>query len=34
MTLETLSETRCFDGVQGFYRHASQVIGLPMKFSV
>jgi S-formylglutathione hydrolase len=34
MTLETLSETRCFGGLQGFYRHASGVIGLPMKFSV
>jgi S-formylglutathione hydrolase len=34
MTLETLSETRCFGGLQGFYRHASEVIGLPMKFSV
>jgi S-formylglutathione hydrolase len=34
MTLETLSETRCFGGLQGFYRHPSAVIGLPMKFSV
>lgn len=32
--LELLSEQRCFDGVQRFYRHASQVIGLPMRFSV
>ena len=29
-----LSEHRCFDGIQGFYRHSSQVIGLPMRFSV
>ena len=32
--LEVLSEHRCFEGVQGFYRHSSQVIGLPMRFSV
>lgn len=32
--LETLGEHRCFDGVQGFYRHASRVAGLPMRFSV
>jgi S-formylglutathione hydrolase len=32
--LETISEHRCFEGVQGFYRHASQQIGLPMRFSV
>lgn len=32
--LELLSEHRCFDGSQRFYRHASQVIGLPMRFSV
>ena len=32
--LETLSEHRCFEGVQGFYRHHSKVIGLPMRFSV
>jgi S-formylglutathione hydrolase len=32
--LELLSEHRCFDGIQGFYRHDSQVIGLPMRFSV
>ena len=29
-----LSEHRCFEGIQGFYRHDSQVIGLPMRFSV
>jgi len=34
MGLETLSEHRCFGGVQGFYRHASAEIGLPMKFGV
>ncbi|MGV3725960.1 S-formylglutathione hydrolase [Hydrogenophaga sp.] len=34
MALETLSEHRCFGGVQGYYRHASSVIGLPMKFGV
>ena len=31
---ETLSEHACFGGVQGFYRHDSRVIGLPMRFSV
>ena len=34
MTLETVSEHRCFGGLQGFYRHASAVVGLPMRFSV
>ncbi len=34
MALETLSEHRCFGGVQGFYRHNSVAIGLPMKFGV
>src|ERR1700754_2192140 len=32
--LETLSEHACFCGLQGFYRHASDTIGLPMKFGV
>ncbi|HSO06462.1 MAG TPA: S-formylglutathione hydrolase [Pelomicrobium sp.] len=32
--LEIISEHRCFGGVQGFYRHASREIGLPMRFSV
>ena len=32
--LETLSEHPAFGGVQGFYRHASDTIGLPMKFGV
>lgn len=34
MAWEVLSEHRCFGGVQGFYRHDSQAIGLPMKFGV
>ena len=34
MTFETLSEHACFGGVQGFYKHASTVIGLPMRFGV
>ena len=34
MTLETISEHRSFGGLQGFYRHQSAVIGLPMQFSV
>lgn len=34
MTLQTLSEHRCFDGVQGYYSHGSREIGLPMRFSV
>lgn len=34
MTLETISEQRSFGGLQGFYRHASAVIGLPMRFAV
>jgi S-formylglutathione hydrolase len=32
--IETLSEHACFGGLQGFYRHASDSIGLPMKFGV
>ena len=34
MGIETISEHGCFGGVQGFYRHASGTIGLPMRFSV
>lgn len=34
MTMECLSEHVCFGGVQGFYRHASTAIGLPMRFAV
>ncbi len=32
--VETISEHACFGGVQGFYRHASGAIGLPMQFAV
>lgn len=32
--MELLSEHACFGGVQGYYRHASSEIGLPMRFSV
>ena len=32
--MDTLSEHGCFGGTQGFYRHDSAVIGLPMKFGV
>jgi S-formylglutathione hydrolase len=32
--LETLSEHRCFEGVQGFYSHASEATGGPMRFGV
>lgn len=32
--LKTLSEHRCFGGVQRFYEHDSPTIGLPMRFSV
>jgi len=32
--IDTLSEHGCFGGVQGFYRHASATIGLPMQFAV
>ena len=34
MAFEVLSEQRCFGGVQGFYRHDSEAIGLPMRFGV
>lgn len=33
-TLETRSQHRCFDGIQGFYQHQSTTVGLPMRFSV
>lgn len=33
-TVERIGEHACFGGVQGFYRHASAAIGLPMRFSV
>lgn len=32
MTLETVSEQRCFGGVQGVHRHASRATGTPMQF--
>lgn len=32
--MKVLEEHRCFGGVQGFYEHASDVIGLPMRFGV
>jgi S-formylglutathione hydrolase len=32
--LTVLNEHACFGGVQGFYRHASSAIGLPMQFGV
>ncbi|HKX13164.1 MAG TPA: S-formylglutathione hydrolase [bacterium] len=32
--METISQHACFDGIQGFYRHDSQAIGLPMRFAV
>ena len=34
MAFETLSQHLCFGGRQGFYRHPSREIGLPMRFSV
>jgi len=34
MTIETLSETNCFGGRIGFYRHASKVNNCDMQFSV
>jgi S-formylglutathione hydrolase len=33
-SFEILSEHACFGGRQGFYRHDSRAIGLPMKFAV
>ena len=32
--METVSEHRCFGGVQGVYRHQSQHTSTPMQFSV
>ena len=34
MSVETLSEQRCYEGVQGFYRHASVSTGTSMGFAV
>jgi S-formylglutathione hydrolase len=33
-SIETISEQRCFGGVQGIYRHASSACGGPMRFAV
>lgn len=33
-TLTVLSEHACWGGVQGFYRHDSMAIGLPMQFGI
>jgi len=32
--LETRSQHRCFGGMQNYYQHHSETIGLPMRFSV
>lgn len=32
--ITTLEEHRCFGGLQGFYEHASDAVGLPMRFGV
>lgn len=34
MALETISEQRCFGGVQGFYQHQSTQTATPMRFAV
>jgi S-formylglutathione hydrolase len=34
VSIETISEQRCFDGVQGYYRHASARTGGTMKFGL
>ena len=34
MTIETVSESKAFGGVQGVYRHASAATGADMAFSV
>jgi S-formylglutathione hydrolase len=34
LKIETSGENRCFGGTQGFYRHDSRTIGLPMRFGV
>jgi len=33
-TIETIAESRCFGGIQGFYRHASAACNGPMRFAV
>ena len=32
--METISQSKNFIGIQGFYRHESQTVGTPMRFSV
>jgi S-formylglutathione hydrolase len=32
--MKTISEHKCFEGVQGYYSHESMEIGLPMRFAV
>lgn len=32
--LETRNQHRCFNGTQSYYQHHSEIIGLPMRFSV
>jgi len=34
MSLEIISEQRCFGGTQGFYTHASEATGTPMRFAL
>ena len=34
MSLQTISEQKCFGGIQGFYTHQSQATGTPMRFAV
>ncbi|WP_417457479.1 S-formylglutathione hydrolase [Kordiimonas sp.] len=34
MTFEVISETACFGGVQGYYKHTSETLGCEMRFSV
>jgi S-formylglutathione hydrolase len=34
MSIETISESRCFGGTQGFYRHTSSVCAGPMRFAL
>lgn len=34
MALETISQQRCFGGLQGSYQHQSEQTGTPMRFSV
>ena len=34
MTITTISEQKCYGGIQGFYEHASETTGTAMKFAV